>query len=93
MYNAIVRTARAVILPAALIISIALLAYACGGGGSDDSGDNGDNGGDGPVSFDVSAGDNFFEPKEFTVKTGQKVTFNLNPLHSKSMLVKIFFHE
>ena len=74
MYNAIVRTARAVILPAALIISIALLAYACGGGGSDDSGDNG---GDGPVSFDVSAGDNFFEPKEFTVKTGQKVTFNL----------------
>ena len=77
MYNAIVRTARAVILPAALIISIALLAYACGGGGSDDSGDNGDNGGDGPVSFDVSTGDNFFEPKEFTVKTGQTVTFNL----------------
>ena len=74
MYNAIVRTARAVILPAALIISIALLAYACGGGGSDD---NGDNGGDGPVSFDVSTGDNFFEPKEFTVKTGQTVTFNI----------------
>ena len=77
MYNAVVRTARAVILPAALIISIALLAYACGGGGSDDSGDNGDNGGDGPVSFDVSMGDNFFEPNEFTVETGQKVTFNL----------------
>jgi plastocyanin len=77
LYNAIVRTARAVILPAALIISIALLAYACGGGGGDDSGDNGDNGADGPVSFDVSMGDNFFEPKEFTVKTGQKVTFNL----------------
>ena len=76
MYNAIVRTARAVILPATLV-SIALLAYACGGGGGDDSGDNGDNGADGPVSFDVSMGDNFFEPNEFTVKSGQKVTFNL----------------
>ena len=76
MYNAIVRTAKNIILPATLV-SIALLAYACGGGGGDDSGDNGDNGADGPVSFDVSMGDNFFEPKEFTVKTGQKVTFNL----------------
>ena len=74
MYNAVVRTARAVILPATLIIIIALLAYACGGGGSDDSGDNG---ADGSVSFDVSMGDNFFEPNEFPVKTGQKVTFNI----------------
>jgi plastocyanin len=73
LYNAIVRTAKNIILPATLV-SIALLAYACGGGGS---GDNGGDGGDGPVSFDVSMGDNFFEPKEFTVKTGQKVTFNL----------------
>jgi len=76
LYNAIVRTAKNIILPATLV-SIALLAYACGGGGGDDSGDNGDNGADGPVSFDVSMGDNFFEPNEFTVKTGQKVTFNL----------------
>ena len=71
--NAIVRTTKNIILPATLV-SIALLAYACGGGGGNN---NGDNGGDGPVSFDVTMGDNFFEPKEFTVKTGQKVTFNL----------------
>src|SRR3990172_190376 len=69
------RTVRAVILPAALIISVGLLAYACGGDG-DGSGDNGDDGGV-PVSFDVSMGDNFYEPNEFTVKAGQKVTFNL----------------
>ena len=75
LYNAIVRAARAVILPAALV-SITLLAYACGGG-DDDIGDNADNGADGPVSFDVSMGDNFFEPNEFPVKAGQKVTFNL----------------
>ena len=73
LYNAMVRTAKSIIRSAALV-SITLLAYACGGGGSDD---NGDNGGDGPFSFDVSMGDNFFEPKEFTVETGQKVTFNL----------------
>ena len=71
------RTVRAVIPPAALIISVSLLAYACGGGGGDDSGDNGANGADGPVSFGVSMGDNFFEPDEFTVKRGQKLTLNL----------------
>ena len=74
LYNAMVRTAKSIILSAALV-SITLLAYACGGGG--DGGNGGDNGAGGPVSFDVSMGDNFFEPNEFPVKAGQKVTFNL----------------
>lgn len=77
MYCTISRALKLVFVPTLLILAIALLALACGGGGSDDSGDNGGDGGDGPVSFDVSMGDNFFEPKEFTVKAGQKVTFNL----------------
>ncbi|MDO8612394.1 MAG: cupredoxin domain-containing protein [Dehalococcoidia bacterium] len=75
MYSTMTRTVRAVILPAALIISVSLLALACGGG-EGGVGSNGGNDG-GPVSFDVTMGDNFFEPKEFTVKTGQKVTYNL----------------
>jgi len=75
LYNAIVRTAKSIILPAALIISVSLLALACGGG-EGDVGSNGGNDG-GPVSFDVTMGDNFYEPNEFTVKAGQKVTLNL----------------
>ena len=74
MYSAATRTARAVILPAALIIIVCLLALACGGG-EGDGGSNGGNGGD-PVSFDVTMGDNFYEPNEFTVKAGQKLTFH-----------------
>ena len=67
--------ARAVILPAALIITVCLLAFACGGGGGND----GSNGGtdDGPFSFNVSMGDNFYEPNVFRVKAGQEVTFRL----------------
>lgn len=30
-----------------------------------------------PVTFDISLGDNFFEPNEFTVQPGQRVTFNI----------------
>jgi len=30
-----------------------------------------------PVTFDIFQGDNFFEPKEFTVELGQTVTFNI----------------
>jgi plastocyanin len=70
-----------------LALSILLAAaVACGGGGGDD-GDGGDDvtpadttpadGDGGEVSFDVSMGDNFFEPKEFTVPAGATVTFNL----------------
>jgi plastocyanin len=66
------RAARAVILPAALIITVCLLAFACGGGGNDGSNGGADGG---PVSFDVSMGDNFYEPNVFPVKAGQKVTF------------------
>ena len=67
------RAARAVILPAALIINVCLLALACDGG----KGDGGSNGGnDGPVSFDVTMGDNYYQPNVFTVKAGQKVTFH-----------------
>ena len=75
MYSAATRTARAVILPAALIIIACLLALACDGG----KGDGGSNGGNdgGPASFDVIMGDNFYEPNEFTVKAGQKLTFHL----------------
>jgi plastocyanin len=67
------RTVRAVIPPAALIISVGLTALACGGGGD---GGNGGNSGD-SMSIDVTMGDNFYEPNEFTVKRGQKLTLNL----------------
>ena len=72
LYNAATRTARAIILPAALIIIACLLALACGGDG--DGGSNGGNDG-GPASFEVTMGDNFYEPNEFTVKAGQTLTF------------------
>ena len=74
MHSAATRTARAVILPAALIIIACLLALACDGG----KGDGGSNGGNdgGPVSFDVTMGDNYYQPNVFTVKAGQKVTFH-----------------
>jgi len=63
------RVPRAAILPA-LAAGLALLAYACG--------DNGGSGGNaGPSSFNVSMGDNFFEPNKFPVKTGQRITINL----------------
>ena len=75
MYRVMTRAARAVILPAALIISVCLLALACGGGDEDGGGSNEGVSGD-PVSFDVSMGDNFYKPNQFTVKAGQKVTFH-----------------
>jgi plastocyanin len=73
------------------VAALTLTAAACGGSDEDD--DNGGNGepsataaattpadgdGDGgPVSFDISLKDNFFEPKEFTVSEGAEVTFNI----------------
>ena len=74
MYSAATRTARAFILPAALIINVCLLAFACDGGKGDGDSNGGDNGG--PVSFEVTMGDNFYEPNEFTVKAGQNLTFH-----------------
>ena len=75
MYSAVTRTARAVILPAALIILACLLAFACDGG-EGDGGSNGGNDGD-SMTIDVTMGDNFFEPKEISVAAGEKVTFDL----------------
>lgn len=74
-----------------LAISLLTLSFACGGDDDDDDDDddngtpaattpaaNGNgNGNGGEVSFDVSTGDNFFEPSEFTVPAGATVTFNL----------------
>lgn len=87
------RLSRFFVLAAAVGLIAALsLAAACGGGDDDDGGgdgtpaattpgENGDDGGDGgdggELSFDVSMGDNFFEPNEFSVPAGAKVTFNL----------------
>jgi len=74
LYSAATRTARAVILPAALIIIACLMALACGSG----EGDGGNGGNDGrPGRFNVTMGDNFYEPNKFTVKAGQKLTFQL----------------
>ena len=75
MYSAATRTARALVLPAALIINVCLLALACDGGEGDGGSNSGNDGG--PASFDVIMGDNFYEPHEFTVKAGQKLTFQL----------------
>jgi plastocyanin len=64
-------TVRAVVPPTALIISVGMMALACGGDGG-----NGGSGGD-SMSIDVSMGDNFYEPNKFTVKRGQKLTLKL----------------
>ena len=69
-----IRAAR-VILPATLIVSVCLLALACGGGGDAGGGDGGADGG--PASYNVSMGDNFYRPDEFTVRAGQKITIRL----------------
>ena len=44
--------------------------------GDDDDGDDDDEDGE-PVSFDVTMGDNSFDPAEFSVPAGATVTFNL----------------
>ncbi len=84
MFNSEHRGLNLSFLSASLILSIALLAAACSGGGDGDgetpaadetSADGTDNAG--PVSFDISLGDNFFEANEFTLSPGQEVTFNI----------------
>ena len=72
MFNSEHRGLNLFFLSASLILSIALLAAACSGGGDGDGIDNA-----GPVSFDISLGDNFFEANEFTLSPGQEVTFNI----------------
>ncbi len=56
-----------------VLAAIALLAAACGGG--DSSSTTNTSSGD---TFDITLGDNFYKPNQFTFKPGQKVTFNLN---------------
>jgi plastocyanin len=58
------------------VLALALLAVSCREVAAPPNGDVGPPP-DGAVTFDVSMGDNFFEPKEFTVGRGQTVTFNL----------------
>ncbi len=84
MSNSIHRGLNLFLLSASLILSIALLAAACGGGDDGDGetpaadetpADGADNAE--PIATDVSMGDNFFEASEFTLSPGQQVTFNL----------------
>jgi plastocyanin len=78
----LVRISRLASILTALVLATLLIAAACGGDddGGDDNGGNGDdgNGNGGEVTFDVSMGDNFYEPNEFTVSAGATVTFNLS---------------
>ena len=68
------------LITVALVVGATLIAAACGGG--DDKtkttkSPGATTPGGGPASFDVTLGDNFFDPKEFTVNAGQRVTFNV----------------
>jgi plastocyanin len=71
---------------ALLFVPLLLLMSACAPDGDENGAPattppagNGDGNGvdGGEVSFDVSMGDNFFEPNEFTVAPGTTVTFNI----------------
>lgn len=68
---------------AMLVVAVVALAAACGGGDDDDGGNatpsatQGGNGSGKDVTFDVSMGDNMFDPEGFTVAPGAEVTFNL----------------
>ncbi|MDO8616284.1 MAG: cupredoxin domain-containing protein [Dehalococcoidia bacterium] len=62
------------LLPIAALSAVAVLAAACGGGDEETT----------PpttaaaaAAFDISLGDNFFDPKTFTVKAGQEVKFTI----------------
>lgn len=73
---------RLLTLAGVLALGLALLAIACGGSEAKDSPSTGETPADDPppasgASFDISMGDNFFEPNEFTVSPGQTVTFNI----------------
>ena len=68
------------LITAALMVGATLIAAACGGG--DDKTEStkspaATSPGSAPASIDVTLGDNFFDPKEFTVNAGQRVTFNV----------------
>lgn len=73
MTRVLPRIPRLLLVSGVLALIAALLAMACGG--------EADAPAETPpadsLTFDVSMGDNFFQPKEFTVRPGQTVTFNL----------------
>jgi plastocyanin len=79
---------RLFFVPALIILSVTLLALACGDdeveefAPGDETPAAGETPTDGaadgePVAFNVSMGDNFFEANTFTVSPGQQVTFDL----------------
>ena len=76
---------RLTLFTAALTVA-AIAVAACGGSDEDGSGNGGTtspaatpsgNGGGGEIELDVSMGDNFFEPAEFTVDAGAELTFSI----------------
>ncbi len=77
------RIFRPIFAATLLVLTVTLLALACSGGDGDTTPDAGDAHTDGDGNFNVSmnddgaAGNNRFEPNEFTVSAGQQVTFNL----------------
>lgn len=86
----LIRPLRLALLVSVLALAAVFAAAACGDDDDDDdtngptpteapddNGDNGDNGNGGEVTFDVSMGDNFFDPNEFTVEEGATITFNI----------------
>ncbi len=81
---------RLFFVPALIILSVTLLALACGddedevaefapGDETPAAGETPTDGAAGgePVAFNVSMGDNFFEANTFTVSPGQQLTFDL----------------
>lgn len=70
------RIPRLLLVSGVLALTVALLAMSCGGEAEAPTGDETPPT-DGSVAFDVSMGDNFFQPKDLTVKAGQQVTLNL----------------
>ncbi len=71
------RRRRLFVFPAALLAVMALAAAACGGDGGEGGPPGGETPAGGPATFDISMGDNFFDPAEFTVDAGQEVAFNI----------------
>jgi len=66
---------RIAILGALVLAVAALAATACGGGEAGP--DAADNPGGGAVILNLTAGDYYFRPTQFTVKAGQRVTINV----------------
>jgi plastocyanin len=72
---------RFIIVLAAVLAAFALVLAACNGDDDDvvppPNGEPNDVVNGDEVTFDISMGDNFFEPDEFTVAPGTTITFNI----------------